>query len=74
VAGIDRSRPVSLFTVELAPGESKTVSVQFLNAQQTSAELSVVTTPTLPGDGTTPDVGAQNIVAPIVVQCSSVVK
>lgn len=74
VAGIDRSRPVSLFTVELAPGESKTVSVQFLNAQQTSADLSVVTTPTLPGDGTTPDVGAQNIVSPIVVQCPSVVK
>ena len=74
VAGIDRSRPVSLFTVELAPGESKTVSVQFLNAQQTSADLSVVTTPTLPGDGTTPDVGAQNIVSPIVVQCASVVK
>jgi hypothetical protein len=74
VAGVDASRPVSLFTVELAPGESKTVSVQFLNAQQTSAKLTVVMTPTLPGDGSTPDVGARNAVAPIVVQCSSVVK
>ncbi|WP_374007916.1 DUF4012 domain-containing protein [Leifsonia sp. LS-T14] len=74
VAGVDRSRPVSLFTVELAPGESKTVSVQFLNAQQTSARLSVVTTPTLPGDGSTPDVGGRNAVTPIVVRCESVVK
>lgn len=74
VAGVDRSRPVSLYTVELAPGESKTVTVQFLNDQQTSSDLSVVTTPTLPGDGTTPDVGARDAVAPIVVQCSSVVK
>ncbi|MGO4595323.1 DUF4012 domain-containing protein [Leifsonia sp. 2TAF2] len=74
VAGVDRSRPVSLYTVELAPGESRTVTVQFLNDRQTSSDLSVVTTPTLPGDGTTPDVGAQNAVAPIVVQCSTVVK
>ncbi|MGN7799307.1 DUF4012 domain-containing protein [Leifsonia sp. 22587] len=74
VAGVDKSRPVSLFTVELAPGESRTVSVQFLNAGQTAPNLKVVTTPTLPGDGTTPDVGAQNTVAPIVVQCSRVVK
>jgi hypothetical protein len=65
---------VSLYTVELKPGESKTVTVQFLNAEQTSARLSVVTTPTLPGDGTTPDVGAQNVVRPIAVQCSSVIK
>jgi hypothetical protein len=74
VSGLDRSRPVSLYTVELKPGESKTVTVQFLNAEQTSARLSVVTTPTLPGDGTTPDVGAQNVVRPIAVQCSSVIK
>ncbi|WP_285113993.1 DUF4012 domain-containing protein [Leifsonia sp. fls2-241-R2A-40a] len=74
VSGLDRSRPVSLFTVQLAPGESQTVTVQFLNEQQSAANLSVVTTPTLPGDGSTPDVGAQNTVKPIVVQCSSVVK
>ena len=74
VAGVDTSRPVSLFTVELAPGQSKTVSVQFLNVSQTAANLGVVTTPTLPGDGSTPDVGAHKAVAPIVVQCSSVVK
>ena len=74
VAGIDGGRPVSLFTVELAPGESKTVSVQFLNAGQTSPKLTVVTTPTLPGDGTTPDVGARNPVKPIGVRCSTVVK
>jgi hypothetical protein len=74
VAGIDGGRPVSLFTVELAPGESKTVSVQFLNAGQTSPKLTVVTTPTLPGDGTTPDVGARNPVKAIGVRCSTVVK
>ncbi|MGO4299096.1 DUF4012 domain-containing protein [Leifsonia sp. RAF41] len=74
VAGVDRSHPVSVFTVELAPGASQTVSVQFLNSRGSSTKLSVVTTPTLPGDGSTPDMGAQNTVAPIVVQCSSVVK
>ena len=74
VAGVDGGRPVSLFTVELAPGESKTVQVQFLAAGQTAAQLSVVSTPTLPGDGTTPDVGAQNAVSAIDVQCSRVVK
>jgi len=74
VAGVDRGRPVSLFTVELAPGESRTVTVQFLNQQQSSPNLSVVTTPTLPADGSTPVVGARNAVAPIVVQCSAVVK
>lgn len=74
VSGVDRSRPVSLYTVDLAPGESKTVTVQFLNAGQTSPALDVVTTPTLPGDGTTPDMGVRNAVSPIVVECSSVVK
>ncbi|MEV8214384.1 DUF4012 domain-containing protein [Leifsonia sp. NPDC077715] len=74
VAGVDGGRPVSLFTVELAPGESRTVSVQFLNAAQTTPKLTVVTTPTLPGDGTTPDVGARNGVKAIGVRCSSVVK
>ena len=74
VAGMDGGRPVSVFTVELEPGESQTVTVQFLNAEQTAPNLSVVSTPTLPGDGTTPDVGAQNAVAPIEVQCSTVVK
>lgn len=74
VAGVDQARPVSLFTVELAPGQSKTVTVQFLNSQQTATALSVVTTPTLPGDGTTPDVGVHDTVAPIVVQCSSIVR
>jgi hypothetical protein len=74
VAGVDKGRPVSLFTVELAPGESKTVSVQFLNAAQTSPNLTVVTTPTLPGDGSTPDVGARKAVRTVGVQCSSVVK
>ncbi|WP_431220314.1 DUF4012 domain-containing protein [Leifsonia xyli] len=74
VAGVDGGRPVSLFTVELAPGESKTVSVQFLNAGQIAPNLTVVTTPTLPGDGSTPVVGVNKTVKPIVVQCSSIVK
>lgn len=74
VAGVDQARPVSLFTVELAPGQSKTVTVQFLNKQQTATTLSVVTTPTLPGDGSAPVVGVHDTVAPIVVQCSSIVR
>ncbi|NUU04889.1 DUF4012 domain-containing protein [Leifsonia sp. C5G2] len=74
VSGVDGGRPVSLFTVELAPGQSRTVSVQFLNEQQSSADLTVVTTPTLPGDGSTPDVGVEKAVEPIVVQCSGIVK
>ncbi|MGO4536589.1 DUF4012 domain-containing protein [Leifsonia sp. 2MCAF36] len=74
VAGVDSSRPVSLFTVELAPGESKIVTVQFLSAKRASSRLSVVTTPTLPGDGSTPVVGTTKPVAPLAVSCSSVVK
>lgn len=74
VAGVDQERPVSLATVDLAPGESRTIEVQFLNLEQKTPKLSVVTTPTLPGDVSTPIVGGKSVVAPIVVQCSSIVK
>lgn len=74
VSGVDRGRPVSLFTVDLAPGESRTVTVQFLGRSGSQARPTVVTTPTLPGDGSTPDVGSSTAVEAIAVDCSSVVK
>lgn len=74
VSGVDHGRPVSVFTVDLAPGQSRTVTVEFLEKGSLRATPGVVTTPTLPGDGSTPDVGSTKAVAPIVVDCSSVVK
>lgn len=74
VSGTDRGRPVSVFTVTLAPGEQRTVDVDFLGLRQTGTGVSVTTTPTLPGDGTTPDVGTESAVGSIAVDCSTVVK
>jgi hypothetical protein len=74
ISGVDRERPVSLFTVELAPGRSRTVTVQFLGRGAAHEKLQVATTPTLPGDGSTPDVGSTTAVDPIVVDCASIVK
>lgn len=73
-AGVDRGRPASVFTVGLAPGQSKTVEVDFLDLRQRGTGFSVAATPTLPGDGSTPIVGARTPIDPIVVDCSSVVK
>lgn len=74
VAGTDRGRPVSVFTVTLAPGEQKTVEVDFLGLKQTGTGVSVTMTPTLPGDGSTPDVGSESAVGSIAVDCASVIK
>lgn len=72
IAGTDEKRPVSVFTVELAPGESKTVSVQLLNVKQTAPGMAVSVTPTLPK--TTPDVGASGRVSVIALDCGATVK
>ncbi|MEN2739503.1 DUF4012 domain-containing protein [Microbacterium sp. X-17] len=74
VAGTDGGRPVAVVEVQLAPGESKTIDVQFLGTKQWAPGLTVDVTPTLKGDGSTPDVGARPSVARIAVPCNSVVK
>jgi hypothetical protein len=74
VSGTDRSRPVSLVTSLLAPGESKTFDVTFLAVRQAGTGVSVETTPTLPGDGSTPDVGAATPVESIAVDCAAGIK
>lgn len=74
ISGTDQGRPVSLFTVTLAPGEKKTVEVDFLGLKQTGTGVSVTTTPTLPGDGSTPDVGTESAVGSIAVGCGAAVK
>lgn len=84
VPGTDDGRPVSLFTVQLAPGQSKTVDVEFvdtakpdtaaLGAGKKARELSVAVTPTLPGDGSTPDVGAEPPVSVVALDCASTIK
>ncbi|MFF2049995.1 DUF4012 domain-containing protein [Leifsonia sp. NPDC058194] len=71
ISGTDSGRPVSVFLVTLAPGEQKTVDVDFLALKQTGTGVSVTTTPTLPGDGSTPDVGTESAVGSIAVGCTS---
>lgn len=74
VAGTDDGRPVAVVEVQLAPGKSKTVDVEFLGMVQKAPGLTVAVTPTLKGDGSTPDVGARRTVGSIAVPCSSAVK
>lgn len=74
VSGTDRARPVAVVPVQLKPGESKTVTVQFLNARQVGPGLNVATTPLPPNAGSTPDVGARTTVARIAHVCDSRVK
>ncbi|MFJ3489412.1 DUF4012 domain-containing protein [Leifsonia aquatica] len=74
VTGTDRGRPVAVLTVTLAPGEQKTVQVDFLGVKQTGTGVAVTTTPTLPGNGTTPDVGTESAIGSIAVDCASSVK
>ncbi len=73
IAGTDQGRPVSLFTVDLAPGQSKTVSVDLLDVQQKTPGMSVTVTPTLPARGTTPDVGASGGASIIALDCTTAV-
>jgi hypothetical protein len=49
IAGTDAGRPVSVFTVDLAPGESRTVTVDLLNIKQKGPGMTVAATPTLWG-------------------------
>ncbi|GAB3584784.1 DUF4012 domain-containing protein [Leifsonia lichenia] len=72
ISGTDAKRPVSVFTVELAPGESKTVSVDLLDVKQTAPGMDVFVTPTLPK--TTPDVGGSGRVSVVALDCGSTVK
>lgn len=72
IAGMDEKRPVSVFTIELAPGQSKTVTVELLNVKQTEPGMDVAVTPTLPR--TTPDVGASGPVSVIALDCAATVK
>ncbi|MFF1573984.1 DUF4012 domain-containing protein [Leifsonia sp. NPDC058292] len=72
VSGTDRGRPVSLFTVELAPGQSKTVSVDLLDMNQDAPGMSVAVTPTLAG--ATPDLGASFGASIIALDCTTTVK
>lgn len=74
VSGTDRSRPVSLVTSLLAPGQSKTFDIAFLGVHQKGTGVSVHTTPTLPGDGSTPDVGVAPPVGAIALDCSAGIK
>ncbi|MFJ3391302.1 DUF4012 domain-containing protein [Leifsonia aquatica] len=74
VSGTDQGRPVAVLTVTLAPGEQKTVDVDFLGLRQSGTGVAVTTTPTLPGPGTTPDVGAESSIGSIALDCASVVK
>jgi hypothetical protein len=48
-SGTDSSRPVSLFTVDLPPGASKTVDVDFLDSEQVLPNAVVIATPSLGG-------------------------
>ncbi|AGW42340.1 arsenical pump membrane protein [Leifsonia xyli subsp. cynodontis DSM 46306] len=74
VSGTDRARPVAVTEVLLAPGEAKTVQVEFLEVGQTGTALDVTVAPTLPGDGSTPVVGARRTAAALVVPCATGIK
>ena len=74
VTGSDGGRPVAVVEVELKPGESKTVDVEFLGTTQKRAGVTVAVTPTLDGDGTTPVMGAPKKVGTIAVPCGPGVK
>ncbi|MBO1741177.1 DUF4012 domain-containing protein [Leifsonia sp. TF02-11] len=74
LAGTDKGRPVAVVEVQLAPGQSSAVDVEFLGALQKSTGLTVAVTPTLNGDGTTPDVGAGTSVGTIAAPCAAGVK
>lgn len=74
IAGTDDGRPVAVVEVQLKPGESTSVDVEFLGTVQKATGLTVAVTPTLKGDGSTPDVGARTAVGTIAVPCTASVK
>ncbi|GAA1449594.1 DUF4012 domain-containing protein [Leifsonia poae] len=74
IAGTDDQRPVSVFTVDLAPGQSKTVTVDLLNMKQTETGMSLTITPTLHAARTTastPGMGGASVIA---LDCGDTVK
>lgn len=74
LAGADGGRPVAVVEIQLKPGESSAVDVQFLGTVQKAPGLTVAVTPTLSGDGTTPVVGARTTVGTVAVPCAASVK
>ncbi len=48
-AGTDTGRPVSLYTVDLRPGASKTIVVDLLNMKQKDPSAALIVTPSLGG-------------------------
>ena len=74
VTGADGGRPVAIVEVELAPGASKTVTVDFLGSKQTRTGVTVDVTPALNGDGTTPVMGSSRPVGTLAVPCGAGVK
>lgn len=74
VTGTDMGRPVAVVEVQLVPGESKTVTVDFLGTVQVKTGLSVAVTPTLNGDGTAPAIGTRKPIGTIANVCSPGVK
>jgi len=72
ISGTDAERPVSVFTVELAPGETKTVSVDLLNLRQHGSGMSVAVTPTLAG--AVPELGSSPDAAISVGNCTQAVR
>ncbi|GAA4153816.1 DUF4012 domain-containing protein [Leifsonia shinshuensis] len=74
VTGSDGGRPVAVVEVELKPGESKTVDVEFLGTAQKRPGVTVAVTPTLNGDGTTPVMGSPKAIGTIAVPCGPGVK
>jgi hypothetical protein len=74
IAGTDSGRPVSVFTVELRPGQSKSVTVDLLDVKQNVAGASVTVTPTIHATTSTPDVGGQFGASIIALDCGQTVK
>jgi hypothetical protein len=72
VTGTDAGRPVSVFTVQLAPGESKTVSVDLLNLRQHGSGMSVAVTPGLAG--AVPELGASGGATIVAGDCTNALK
>ena len=74
VTGNDSGRPVAVVEVQLAPGESKTVAVEYVGTKQVKTGVSVAVTPTLNGDGTAPALGTRKPIGSIANVCSPGVK
>jgi hypothetical protein len=74
VTGSDSGRPVAVVEVQLAPGESKTIAVEYIGTEQVKTGVSVAVTPTLNGDGTAPALGTRKPIGSIANVCTPGVK